>query len=209
MKKNAYIAMGAVVFLFACAPITQYPIQLRYIPSAAGYVRIEKLQTKVITVASFHDQRGIADPHNIGMRIKSNGINIPFITVGERADVETTQAMKGSLLQKGYTVREETPQWDLNPQTVKQEWGDWVIGGNIEKFNIEVKSSVLRTLYECTLKLRVAVVDARQKKEILQETMELSSSYKTVGFRLKIADRMVNKLISRAVESTLVDIEKR
>jgi hypothetical protein len=180
MKKITFISMIGVVFLSACAPITQYPIQLRYAPSP-GYRRIEKLQSKVITVASFYDKRGIADPHNIGMRIKSNGINIPFITVGERTDTETTQAMKGSLLQKGYTVREETPQWDLNPQTVRQEWGDWVIGGTIEKFNTEVKSSFFKTFYECTLKLRVVVVDVLEKKEMLQETIELSSSYKTVG----------------------------
>jgi hypothetical protein len=207
MKRIAFITIGAAVVLCSCAPITQYPIQLRFIPNA-GYTQ-EKPQTKVITVAAFRDTRGITDPRDIGMRIKSDGIKIPFVTVGERTDVETTQAMKGYLLQKGYTVREETPQWDLNSQNVRQDWGDWVIGGTIDNFTLTVKSSFFKTFYEGTLKLKVVVVDVRQKREMLQETIELSSSYKTVAFRLETADRIINKLIARAVESALTNMEKR
>jgi hypothetical protein len=209
MNKIGFIAMGVVTLLFACAPITQYPIQLRYVPQEEHAQTKEKLKAKVITVAAFRDKRGMADPRAIGMRVKCNGKKIPFLTSEERADVEITQAMKGYLSQKGYTVREETPQWDLNSQTAQQEWGNWVIGGAIEEFSVEVKSSFLRTVYECTLKLRVAATDVRKKKEMFQETIELSSSYKTFGFRLETAERMVNKLIAKAVESALADIEKR
>jgi hypothetical protein len=203
------ITMGVVAFLFACAPITQYPIQLRYVPQE-GYTQIkEKPQAKVITVAAFYDKRDMADLHAIGLRTKPNGITIPFTYSGEKPEVMIAQALSQALFQKGYEVRPGTPQWDLNPQTVQQEWGDWVIGGAIEGLSLEAKSSILRTFYECTLKLRVVVADAREKKEMFQETLALSSSYKTVGFRQQTAERMVNKLIAQAIEGTLAGIEKR
>jgi hypothetical protein len=209
MKKSGLIAIGVVAFLFACAPITQYPIQLHYVPPE-GYTQIkEKPQAKVITVAAFYDRRDRADLHTIGLRTKPNGITIPFTYSGERPEVMITQALSQSLFQKGYEIRPGTPQWDLNPQTVQQGWGDWVIGGAIEGLSVEAKSSILRTVYECTLKLRVVVAYAREKKEMFQETLALSSSYKTVGFRQQTAERMVNKLIAQAVESALTDIEKR
>ena len=209
MKKIGFIAMGVLALSFACAPVTQYPIQLRYVPQE-GYTQIkEKPQAKVITVAAFYDRRDMADLHTIGLRTKPNGITIPLTYSGEKPEDMITQAVRLSLFQKGYQVRQETPQWDLNPQTAQQAWGDWVIGGAIEGLSVEAKSSILRTVYKCTFKLRMVVADVREKEGILQQTEELSSSYSTFFFRSSTAERMVNKIIAQAVESTLADIEKR
>jgi hypothetical protein len=150
-----------------------------------------------------------ADLHTIGLRTKPNGITIPFTYSGERPEVMIAQVVRLSLFQKGYQVRPEIPQWDLNPQTAQQGWGDWVMGGAIEGLSVEAKSSILRTVYECTLKLKVVVADVRDKEGIVQQTEELSSSYRTFFFRSSTAERMVNKLIAQAIESSLADIEKR
>jgi hypothetical protein len=209
MKKIVLIALSVAALLAACATVTQYPIQLRYTPSQ-GQARIRaKFKTKVITVAAFQDKRDVADPRVIGTRRTYNGIVIPFMSSGEQPAVEISRAAQVYLAHEGCAVREESPPWDLQLQTVQGEWGDWVIGGAIEDLSVEAKSSFFRTVYECRLKLRVAVVDVRERKDIVRETIELSSSYKTFAFRLQTAERMVNKLIAQAVEGTLTEIEKK
>jgi hypothetical protein len=209
MKKIGLIALGVSALLAACATITQYPIQLRYTPPE-GRARVqEKLKARVITVTAFHDKRDVADPHTIGTRVTYKGITIPFISQKEQPAVEIDHAVKTYLSHEGYTVREETPQWDLNPQTVQGEWGDWVIGGAIENLSVEARSSLFRTVYECRFKLKVVAVGVREKKDIVRETIELSSSYKTFAFRLQSAERMVNKLIAQAIEGALAEIEKK
>jgi hypothetical protein len=167
-----------------------------------------KPQAKVITIAAFYDRRDIANLYTIGLRIKHNGITIPFTYWGERPEVMIAQAVRLTLFHQGYQVWPGTPQWDLNPQTVQEAWGEWVVGGAIEDLSIEAKSSILRTIYTCTFKLRVAAANGRQKESILQQTVELSSSYTTAVFRSSTAERMFNKIIAQAIESSVADIEK-
>jgi hypothetical protein len=208
MKRIFFIAVAAATLSFACAPITQYPIHLRYAPEGE-YAQIpEKPQAKVITVAAFFDRRDIADLHTIGLRTKPNGMTIPFTYSGERPEVMIAQAFRLYLFHKGYQVRPGTPQWDLNPQTAQQAWGDWVVGGAIEGLTVEAKSSFLRTVYKFTLKLKVVAANVREKDGILQQTVELSSSYSTFAFRSSTAERMINKIIAQAIESSVADIEK-
>jgi hypothetical protein len=209
MKKIMLIALGVATLLAACATVNHYPLLLRYTPPSGNAPSWETLKAKVVTIAAFHDNRDVADPRLIGTRRRYNGVTIPFMSSAEPPAVEICRAAEAYLAHEGYAVREEMPQWDLHPQTVQGKWGDLVIGGAIEDFSIEAKSSLFRTVYECRLKLSVAVVDVRKKKDVVREKMELSSSYKTFAFRLQTAERMVNKLIAQAIEGTLGNIDKK
>jgi hypothetical protein len=209
MKKIGFIAVGIATLLSACAPVIQYPIRLSYTPSEEHAQIKERPKATVVTVAAFYDRRATADLRAIGLRTKPNGITIPFTYSGGKPEAMITQAIRTYLFHKGYEVRPGTPQWDLNPQTAQPEWGDWVIGGAIEGLSLEAKSTYLKTVYQCTFKLRVVAANAREKKEILQQTIELSSSHSTFLFRASTAQRMVNKLIAQAIESSIADIEKQ
>jgi hypothetical protein len=209
MKKIMLIALGVATLLAGCATVTHYPLLLRYTPPAGIAPSRETLTAKVVTIAAFHDNRDVADSRFIGTRRTYNGVTIPFMSSAEPPAVEISRAAEAYLAHEGYAVREEMPQWDLQPQTVQGKWGDLVIGGAIEDFSIEAKSSLFRTVYECRLKLSVAVADVRKKKDIVRDNMELSSSYKTFAFRLLTAERMANKLIAQAIEGALGNIEKK
>ncbi|MBW2038344.1 MAG: hypothetical protein JRI46_01920 [Deltaproteobacteria bacterium] len=207
MKKMGLITMGVAALLLACATVSTYPIHLRYVPEKEPPQVSTELRGKVITVTTFGDNRGVADLRTIGTRVDSEGKETPFVSSREAPSANVTKAFKTYLFKKGYTVRGETPGWGLDSQTISPEWGGWVIGGSLEELSVEVKSYV-RTFYECKLKLRVVVADVKEKKVRYNQTIELSSSYKTVTFRLKTAERMINKLLAEAIERTLVDLEK-
>jgi hypothetical protein len=208
MKTIGLIATGIAALLFACAPITQYPIHLRYAPEGEGPQAKTELKGHVVTVARFIDNRGMDDSTIIGTRTKSNRKTVPFVSLqGEPSD-NITEAVETYLFAKGYTVRGETPQWNFELHTIEPRWGDWVIGGSIEQLSVEVKSHV-RTVYECRLSLRVVIASIKSKKIIREHPINLSSSYTTVSFRATTAERMINKLIAQAIEHTLEDLEKQ
>ena len=204
MNKIGLITMAVVVLLFACVPVTHYPIHVRYAPEGEGPQAQTGLTGHVVTVARFIDNRGLDDPAIIGTRTKRNRKTVPF--VASRGDI--TEAVETYLFTKGYTVRGGTPHWNLELSTIKPRWGDWVVGGSIEQLSVEVKSHV-RTVYECTLNLRVVVASIQGKKTIREHQINLSSSYTTVLFRATTAEQMINKLIAQAIEHTLKDLEKQ
>lgn len=208
MNKTGLIAMVVVVLLFACAPVTYYPIHVRYAPDGEGPQAKTGLKGHVLTVAGFIDKRGLDDPTIIGTRTKRNRKTIPFVSSQGEPSANITEAVETYLFKKGYTVRGETPHWDLELHTIEPRWGDWVIGGSIEQLSVEVKSHV-GTVYECKLNLRVVVASIKDKKTIHQHKINLSSSYTTVNFRTRTAERMINKLIAQAIEHTLEDLEKQ
>jgi hypothetical protein len=204
MHKIGLMVMAAVVLSFACAPVTHYPIHVRYVPEGEGSQAKTALTGQVVTVARFIDKRGLDDPAVIGTRTKRNRKTVPFVS--SQGDI--TEAVETYLFTKGYTVRGETPQWDLELSTIEPRWGDWVIGGAIEQLSVEVTSHV-RTVYECTLTLKLVVASIQDTKSIREHQINLSSSYTTAIFRATTAERMINKLIKQAIEHTLEDLEKQ
>lgn len=201
------MALGAAALLLACAQWSTYPIHLRYAPDKEPPHVSARFSGKVVTVAIFADNREVADLRVIGDRVDYEGRESSFVSSRGTPSTNVSEAFKTFLFKKGYTVRGKIPKWDYDPQTVSPEWGDWVIGGSIEELSIVVKSHV-RTFYDCKLTLRVVVADVKEKKGIYKEKINLSSSYKTVTFRLGTAERVVNKLLAQAIEKTLADLEK-
>ncbi len=208
MNKIGLTVMAAAVLLFACAPVTHYPIHVRYAPEGEGPQAQTALTGQVVTVAKFIDKRGLDDLTIIGTRTKRNRKTVPFVSSQGEPAANITEAVETYLLTKGYTVRGETPQWDLELSTIEPRWGNWVIGGAIEQLSVEVTSHV-RTVYECTLTLRVVVASIQDTKTIREHQINLSSSYTTAIFRATTAERMINKLIAQAIEHTLEDLEKQ
>ena len=208
MKKIGFTAIAAVVLLFACAPVTRYPIHLSYTPEGEGPQTQTALKGHVVTVARFIDKRGMDDSMVIGTRTKRNRKTVPFVSSEGEPAANITEAVKTYLFERGYTVRGETPSWDLEMHTIKPRWGDWVIGGEIEQLSVEATSHV-RTVYDCTLVLKVAIARIEDTKTIREHTINLSSSYTTVFFQTATAERMVNKLIAQAIEQTLENLEKQ
>jgi hypothetical protein len=196
-----------IVLLFACAPVTHYPIHVRYAPEGEGGQAQTPFTGQVVTVARFIDNRGLDDPTSIGTRTKRNRKTVPFVSLHGEPAVRITEAVETYLFNKGYTIRGENPRWDRELHTIDPRWGDWVIGGAIEQLSVEVTSHV-RTVYECTLVLKVAIARIEDKKIIRKHTINLSSSYTTAFFRSMTAERMINKLITQAIEQTLEDLEK-
>jgi hypothetical protein len=207
IQKVRFLAIGALFLVIACATWSSYPIFLHIAPDKEYPQVSPELRGKMITITTFEDNRGVSDPRVIGKRIDYEGREIPFISSRGYPSINVAKALQTYLFKKGYTISGKNPNWDLDLQTISTEWGEWVIGGSIEDLSLEVKSYV-RTFYDCRLKLRVVVADAKEKNYRYRETVELSSSYKGAVFRLENCERMINKILEDAIEKALDGLNK-
>jgi hypothetical protein len=59
MHKVGLMIMAVIVLLFACAPVTHYPIHVRYAPEGEGGQAQTALTGQMVTVTRFIDKRGL------------------------------------------------------------------------------------------------------------------------------------------------------
>jgi len=208
MRKISVISVMAAILLCACVKLTTYPIQLHYAPEGAGPEPSSKLGRKTVTVATFKDNREIPDKFVIGREIGIGGKQMPFVSSKGYPSDNVTAAFKSYLEKRGYTVRKESPNWNLDHRIIKPQWGDCVVGGTIDELSVMVSTGYVKTVYDCKLTMKVTVADAQQKKGKFSERIELSSSHTRVGFKLETAEKMINTLLSDAIERTMVELEK-
>jgi hypothetical protein len=209
MKKIVGIVMGAAVFTFACAPITHYPIHLRYVPEEEVPQASAERTENVITVAAFADNRDVADRATLGQWVDNDDKVIPFVSSKGDPATNVARAFETYLCKKGYTVRGEPGEWDLRPETIRPAWGDLVVGGSIEELSVNAWAEGIKVTYDCKLKLIVGVGDVKEQKSIYENTVELSFSYERVTFSRSFAERKTNKMLAKAVEQALEEMEKQ
>jgi hypothetical protein len=209
MKKSFFIAVAGAVLLFACAPITQYPVHLRYAPEGERPQASAEFRGKVVTVTTFIDSRGVTNREVLGQWVDNKGEVILFVSSQGEPATSVTRAVETYLTQRGYTVREEPRSWNLDPQTINPGWGDWAIGGSIEKLSVEARADGVKVIYDLKLKFRVVVADVAKKKTKYEDTIESSSSYERAAFSAAAAERKINSMLTEAVERMLDDMERK
>jgi hypothetical protein len=209
MNKTVLIATAVVVLLFSCAPITQYPIHLRYAPEGERPQPSAELKGHVVTVTSLRDNRSVSDREILGQWVDNKDKVIPFVSSHGSPATSVTRAFEAYLSQRGYTVRGEPRSWDLNPQSISPKWGDWVIGGSIEELSVEARAEGVKVIYDYKLKLTVVVADVTEKKKKYEDTLESSASDERAAFSPTAAERKINKMLTEAVERMLDHIEKK
>lgn len=208
MQRIGWMAIGAAVFTFACAPITQYPIHLHYAPEGTVPPASAEQKANVITVTAFADNRDVSDQKTLGQWVDNEGKVIPFVSSEGDPATNVARAFETYLSRKGYTVRREHERWDLRPETIRSGWGDVVIGGSIKELSVNARAEGIKVTYECRLTLIVGVGDAKGHKGIYENTVELSFSYARANFSRSFAEKKTNKMLTKAVEQALDDMEK-
>ncbi len=181
--------------LASCAGVSDYPLELSYKPE----VTKAHEERGGATVLLFNDRRKVAEKRVIGMKDDETR----FVSlIGEPASA-VSNAFRTYLEARGYSAVDVNEPWDGNVESLKNEWGDMVVGGDIEDLAINVKMGIPKIEYVCTVKLFVRVADARAKTILHQERVEASSSYVTVYFSRARAEELINETLADAMEKAL------
>jgi hypothetical protein len=151
MKKLFYIVL--LFALASCASTSPYTLDLAYQPTAPRAT----IEEGTLTVVLFNDKRDVADKTLIGMKDDEE----KFVSFSYGPARAVSDAVGAYLQNRGYIVHTLYEAWDGTAQSLKPEWGDMVIGGNIEDLHITVTSAFPKTKYRCSVKLRVIMADPK------------------------------------------------
>jgi hypothetical protein len=197
MKKTFYIML--LLVLVSCV-VSRYPIDLSY-RSTAGNVAGGK---GTVAVALFNDKRDVAQKNVIGMKDEET----KFVSLIEGPAPQVSDAFRAYLNSRGYTAVKVNEAWDGTAQSLKPEWGDMIVGGDIEALNITVTSAFPKTEYKCLVKLNVIIADPKTKTILQKQRVESSQSYVTVYFSRDEAEKLINSTLADAMEKTLAKIDQ-
>ncbi len=196
MKKLLYTIL--LLTLASCAA-SRYPIDLSYRSTSTMEAGVKGK----VTVALFNDRRDVADKRVIGMKDGETR----FVSLIEGPAPQISDAFRAYLESRGYAVVVVNEAWDGTPQSLRPEWGDMIVGGDIEGLNVTVRSAFPKTEYRCLVKLNVIIADPKTKTILQRERVESSLSYETVYFSRDKAEELINSALADAMEKALDKID--
>jgi len=199
MRKIIYLML--LIAAASCASVSNYPIDLSYQPK--GHEEAGKKGK--IAVALFNDDRAESYKRFIGIKQSDK---IRFISLDGEPSSAVSNAFITYLEHKGYTVAKVNKVWDGTVKSLNPEWGDMVVGGDIEKFDITVTGEFPKVKYICSVKLYVTMANPRTKAILHQERLEASSTYESFNFLRNEAEEEINKALAEVVEKSLSETGK-
>ena len=107
-----------VAGIAACAEISNYAININYIPQKAITKNNRAQRNFLITIATFNDARTVADKAIIGKKVKSKNDKILALATADNPARDLSSAFRYFLLKAGYSVDEVMPEWDLRDHSI-------------------------------------------------------------------------------------------
>jgi hypothetical protein len=129
-----------ILYLQACAP-PLYHVNLKYEPSE-NFPKSKKTELdSLITVAMFNDIRNVDDKLQLGTVTSMSGDKIPILPKKVKVPEAVTMNIREYLLRSGYKLSDNIPIWNLRGETINEEWGKILVGGNIDELEIVCEKS--------------------------------------------------------------------
>ena len=186
--------------IVACAEVSNYAININYIPQK-GLTRNNSAQGKfAITLAAFNDTRTIDDKTIIGKKVKSKDDKILALATAENPSRDVSSAFRYFLLKAGYSVDKVMPEWDLRDSSISSEWGKLVIGGSIDELEVICRTDGAGVQYNTRVKLHVVFADVQRKTILHTTTLESTATLKHLMCSGEMMQDQINGALSMAIE---------
>ena len=109
------------------------------------------------------------------------------------------------LFKSAYKISNDIPVWDLKAETISKDWGEILIGGNIDDLEIVCEKSFPVKTYQAKIKLTFVFANVPDKKIFYRSSVENSNSLKDVSFSEKLLEKQINAVLSDALEGMFND----
>ena len=184
----------------SCAEVTNYTININYIPQKAITKNNRAQRNFIITIATFNDARTVADKAIIGKKVKSKNDKILALATAENPARDVSSAFRYFLLKAGYSVDEVMPEWDLRDHSINSSWGTLVIGGRIDELEVICRNEGAGVKYNTRVKLHVVFADVQRRKILHTTTLESTSTLKHLMCSGEMMQDQINGALSMAIE---------
>jgi hypothetical protein len=188
------------VCIASCAEVSNYAININYIPQKVITRNKNAQRTLLITIATFNDARTVADKAIIGKKVKSKNDKIIALATSDNPAHEVSSAFRYFLLRAGYSVDDVMPEWDLRDQSINSSWGTLVIGGRIDELEVICRSEGAGVQYNSRVKLHVVFADVQRRKILHATTLESIATLEHIRCSGEIMQEQINSALSMAIE---------
>jgi hypothetical protein len=208
MISQAILVMYVLVGFTACSPAV-YHIDLKYEPSGQ-FMKLEKSGPDFpVTVAMFNDIRKADDRLVLGRVTTIDGDLIPILPRYYKVTESVTTSVREYLFKAGYKVSNEMPNWDLKEETIGNDWGKILIGGNIDELEIVCEKSFPVKTYQAKAKLSFVFANVPDKRIFYRASVENSNSLKDVSFSEELLGKQISAVLSDALEKMFNDLKMK
>ena len=197
---GAGIAALSLIFLFSCASVNLYTVNMTYTPSETVAAGADDMGDVQLMVARFIDSRDIKDRMIIGRVVSADGGTIPVLPKYLKPVDAVTAGIRECLSAAGYSLSPEIPVWDLRSDSIDKRWGDVLIGGTIDKLEVICHKDGIKKNYKANVKLTIVFADARNTRIFRKMDIETSPSLTHVRFSEKMLEEQINKALSDSIE---------
>jgi hypothetical protein len=198
-RTGALICLALLLFTAGCAP-KLYNVDMRYEPTKAIRAVDGDGRKYSLTVASFIDQRKIADTLLIGRVIRGDGTPIPILPKYVKPMDAVAEALRSLLRQAGYGVAPDKPAWDLQEANLRPEWGTLLVGGTVDELDVTCLDNLTMTRYTAKAKVTLIFADVQKKRIFYRVSSESSSSLDHIVFSEAKLESQINGVLSDAME---------
>lgn len=191
----------AAFYLISCAPVSLYTIDLRYSPKTTSTSQVAKKGGDfVVTVARFKDERNVEDKLVIGAVVKSDGVKIPVLPKYTKPVDAVLKGIQSCMEDRGYTVSSETPEWNLREEDIGERWGDILVGGSIDDFEVVCLKGFPVRKYSTKVRFTVYFADVKRQKIFYKISVETKPSLEHIRFSEEMIAEQINGGLTEAIE---------
>jgi len=196
---EATLVISLLLFAVGCAP-KLYSVNVSYRSSASTSPIAGSGQKSVITVASFNDVRPGGKDLLVGRVTTAMGGIISVIPKNMPPSTAVSAIVKDVLVQSGDQVSVIMPDWNLKENTIRQDWGDIIVGGNIEELEIACQNDIPIKTYEARVKLTMVIADVQTGRILHQFSTTSKNSLEHIYFSEEMLGQQISSAITEAAE---------
>ena len=105
---------------------------------------------------------------------------------------------------KGFQWK-KVEKWNLSPETINEDWGDIVVGGEILELWNDVTSKFMNNNHKVKAKLKIVVANAKEKRILWSDTATTSLELKEPLFHEASVEKIINEAASSCIENIFED----
>ena len=179
-----------------------FSLNLKYTPSPSlTGVSDSKIN---IAFSGIADSRQRENKSLVGERINYSGSKDFLAPAGISVEDAVAGMISEYFKKKGFQWK-KVEKWNLSPDTIKEDWGDIVVGGEILELWNDVTSKFMNNKHNAKAKLKIVVASAKEKRILWTDTATTSLELKEPLFHEASAEKIINEAVSSCIENIFED----
>lgn len=202
IKKNIILFFSLLLLFPSLLFAETFSLNLKYTPSASlTAVSDNKIN---IGFSGIVDSRQRENKSLVGERINYSGSKDYFAPAGISVEDAVAGMISEYFKKKGFQWK-KVDKWNLSPDTIKEDWGDIVVGGEIHELWNDVSSKFMNNRHKVTAKIKIVVASTKEKRILWTDTATTSLELKEPLFHEASAEKIINEAVSSCIENVFED----